>query len=392
MDGNKRYFTGRWIFTGRGIAENFAAVAENGVITAFGPAGEVPCPPGAERTELRGWVTPGLLDAHVHLICSDLHGEMTPRRAALTVCSGVSNAGKLLSAGVVACRDLGSVCGYALGVRDAVEERLVRGPKILAAGLSVCATGGHGGFISMECDGAEAVRRGVRTVIRDGADVVKLMVSGGVNSPGPEPGPCELTEAELAAAVEAAHDRGRKVAVHAHGATAIRRSVLAGVDSVEHGVFMTEDTMDEMAARGTFLVPTLSAPYYAVEEGLRLEPGNPDHLRSKSVIQRHRRVLKRCAEKGVKIAFGTDAGNTYDPYDRAFYELVLMTEAGLSPREAFCAATVGSAELMGLSDSLGEIAAGKRASFISWLDGNPLEDIQSVTGKKEIYLDGEKIC
>ena len=149
--------------------------------------------------------------------------------------------------------------------------------------------------------------------------------------------------------------------------------------------------MDEMVRRGTYIVPTLSAPYYAVEEGLRLDPNNPDHLRSKSVVQRHRDMLKRCSEKGVPIAFGTDAGNTYDPYDKAYFELVLMVTAGLTPLQAFTAATVGSADLMGLSDSLGTLEAGKDASFICWLEGDPLEDIHHVTGEKQVYLNGKPI-
>lgn len=149
--------------------------------------------------------------------------------------------------------------------------------------------------------------------------------------------------------------------------------------------------MDEMVRRGTYIVPTLSAPYYAVEEGLRVDPGNPDHLRSKSVIQRHRDMLRKCSEKGVKIAFGTDAGNTYDPYDKAYFELVLMVEAGLTPEQAFTAATVGSADLMGLSDSLGTLEEGKNASFICWLAGDPLADINAVTGDKQVYLNGKQV-
>ena len=134
-------------------------------------------------------------------------------------------------------------------------------------------------------------------------------------------------------------------------------------------------------------MPTLSAPYYAVEEGLRADPGNPDHLRSRSVVQRHRDMLKRCSEKGVPIAFGTDAGNTYDPYDKAYFELVLMVEAGLTPLQAFTAATADAADLLGLST----LEAGKDASFVCWLAGDPLEDIRCVTGGKDIYLNGRRI-
>ncbi len=389
---SKVYYTGKKLFTGKDFIQDFALLEENGRLLAAGPASEVQCPADARRQELQGVVTPGLLDCHVHIIASDMEDQDTsPRASAKLICQGIRNAQELLSAGVVACRDLGSIEGYSLGIRDAINEGVVRGPKILTTGLSVCVTGGHGGRIALECDGADEVTKGVRRVIKAGADVVKIMASGGVNSPGPEPGPCELTEAEFAAGVEAAHAMGRRVAIHAHGETAIHRGVLAGVDSVEHGVFMTEPTMDEMVKRGTYLVPTLSAPYYAVEEGLRQDPTNPDHLRSKSVIERHRNMLKRCSEKGVHIAFGTDAGNTYDPYDKAYFELVLMVMAGLTPLEAFTSATVGSADLMGLSQSLGTLEAGKNASFICWQGGDPFEDIESVTGHREVYLDGEKV-
>lgn len=389
----KVYYTGKKLFDGKTCIKNFAMLTENGKVLAVGPEAEVFCPADARREALAGVVTPGLLDCHVHLVCSDLaeSGDISDRELSRLVCVGLHNANLLLSAGVVACRDLGSVRGCSLGIRDAINQGLVPGPKVLTTGLSISITAGHGGSIALQCDSPDEMRKGVRTIIRDGADVVKLMASGGVNSPGPEPGPCELTEAEFEAGVEAAHAMGRKVAIHAHGNTAIRRGVWAGVDSVEHGVFMTEDIMDEMVRRGTYVVPTLSAPYYAVEEGLRVDPGNPDHLRSKSVIERHRNMLKRCSEKGVPIAFGTDAGNTYDPYDKAYFELVLMVEAGLTPLQAFTAATVGSADLMGLSGSLGTLETGKDASFICWLDGDPLEDIQSVTGGKQVYLNGKPV-
>ena len=390
---SKVYYTGKKLFDGRNVMEDFAMVAENGKILAVGSQSELPCPQDAEHQPLESWVTPGLLDCHVHLVSSDMaeNAEITHREMSRMVCQGLRNANELLSAGVVACRDLGSVNGCSLGIRDAINGGIVPGPKVLTTGLSISITAGHGGSIALQCDSPDEMRKGVRTIIRDGADVVKLMASGGVNSPGPEPGPCELTEAEFAAGVEAAHAMGRKVAIHAHGNTAIRRGVWAGVDSVEHGVFMTEDIMDEMVRRCTYIVPTLSAPYYAVEEGLRLDPNNPDHLRSKSVVQRHRDMLKRCSEKGVPIAFGTDAGNTYDPYDKAYFELVLMVTAGLTPLQAFTAATVGSADLMGLSDSLGTLEAGKDASFICWLEGDPLEDIHHVTGEKQVYLNGKPI-
>lgn len=388
----KTYYTGELLFTGSTFVKDFAILTEGAKIASLGTRETIPCPPDAERVRLPGVTTPGLIDCHVHLLCSDLFiRSPTSAEIANMICRGVYHARQLLEAGVVACRDLGSVNGYALGLRDAICAGSIPGPLVQACGLAVCATGGHGGAIGLECDGADAMTRGVRQIVKAGADVVKIMVSGGVNSPGPEPGPCELTETELQAAVDAAHAMGRKVAIHAHGVTAIRRGIWCGVDSVEHGVFMSEEIMDEMRRRGAYLVPTLSAPYYAVEEGLRREPNNPDHLRSKSVVQRHRDMLKKCAERGVNIAFGTDAGNTYDPFDKAYYELVLMVEAGLTPEQAFTAASVGSAALMGISDRLGELAAGKDATFLCWADGDPFKNINYVTGKKHLILNGTRL-
>lgn len=387
---SKTLYTGRWLFTGREVIEDFALLAEGGKITYCGPRAALPAPADARQVELEGYVTPGLLDCHVHLIGSDVsRGTRTDRGDAEMICRGVHNAALLLEAGVVACRDLGSVRGYVLGIRDAINAGEIPGPLIQATGLALCATGGHGGSIGLECDSPDEMRKGARQLIKDGADIVKIMASGGVNSPGPEPGPSELTEEELKAGVDAAHAMGRKVAIHAHGSTAIRRGVLAGVDSVEHGVFMTEDIMDIMLERGTYLVPTLSAPYYAVEEGLRVDPDNPDHLRSKSVIARHREVLRRCAEKKVNIAFGTDAGNTYDPHEKAAFELVLMVESGLTPLQALTSATVGASTLMGITDRLGTLEEGREATFLCY-ESHPFEDINAVMGNKALYLKGKQ--
>lgn len=290
----------------------------------------------------------------------------------------------------MACRDLGSIRGYALGIRDAINKGYVLGPYMVAAGRSICATGGHGYSISLECDGVDEMLKGVRQVVKDGADVVKIMVSGGVNSPGPEPGPPELTYDEIKAAVDVAHALGRKVSVHAHGNTAIRHCVEAGVDSIEHGVYMSEDIMNMMIKKGIYLVPTLSAPYYAVTEGLKKEPDNPDHAESKAVINRHREAVLKSFKKGVKIAFGTDAGSPYNPFGKAAYELVLMVESGFKPIEALTAATKSSAELLGIDDKFGTLKVGKKASFLSFA-GNPCERIEAVMEEKDIYLEGKKI-
>ena len=395
----KILYTGKILFTSNkneDIIHNFAILTGDERILWVGKLEKMEPVTDCERVDLGDvFVMPGLIDAHVHIISgSNSRGEPSHtcvnRGIAALVCRGVANAKALLRAGVVACRDLGSVGGYALGVRDSFDAGEMAGPKMQTCGYAICATGGHGHGISYEADGREAMVRCVRQVVKDGGDVVKLMVSGGVNSPGPEPGPCELTMEEIQAGVDAAHALGRKVAAHTHGNTAIRRCVEAGVDSVEHGVFLSEDIMEMMKKKGTFLVPTLSAPYYAVKEGLRNDPGNPNHKKSGEVIERHRLALKRCAEIGVKIAMGTDAGCPYNPYSDVPNEMILMHEAGLSPTQVLLAATISGAELLGIEREFGSIEAGKRASFLIYRE-NLVESIEAAMQPHDVIHNGYKV-
>lgn len=393
----KTVYLGKWLYTANDlgeIIENFAMMTENAKILWIKPRDDREFDEEVHVVDLgEVFVVPGFIDCHVHLLGGDGGTEEgysnENRKIANMVIEGADHAAKLLRAGIVACRDLGSYKGYVLGIRDAINRGLVPGPRVIACGHAVCATGGHGYELSYEVSGKEEMMKAVRQVVKDGADVVKLMVSGGVNSPGPEPGPCELTYEEIKTGINSAHSLGRRVGAHAHGNTAIRRCVEAGIDSIEHGVFMSEDIMDMMVEKGIFLVPTLSAPYYAVHEGIRREPDNPDHQKSREVLQRHRDMLKRCWEKGVKIAMGTDAGCPFNPYEAASHEMVLMVKAGLTPKAALNSATRAGAELLELSD-LGSLEAGKTASFVC-LKGNPFEKIDYVEEIVALYLEGERI-
>ncbi len=394
----KTLYTGKWIYTGNEdseIIEDFAMMVEDDKISWIKAQAEVSQEEKADNYVNLGdkYLVAGFIDSHVHILGGRHEGkelENKGRRDARAVCQGVNKAKQLLDAGIVACRDLGSYDAYVLGIRDSINAGDIPGPRVLACGHSISARGGHGYGMSYEVDGEDSMRGGVRQVIKDGADVVKIMVSGGVNSPGPEPGPCELTWEEIKTGIETAHAWGRKVAVHTHGNTAIRRCVEADVDSIEHGVFLSHDIMDMMKEKGTYLVPTLSAPYYAVSEGIKAEPDNPDHEKSRQVLQRHRDALKDCQDKGVNIAMGSDAGTPYNLHINAPYELVLMVEAGLTPKQSLDAATKGSAKLLGIFEEFGSLEPGKKASFLA-LEGNPLEDIKWVVGNKTLYLDGKKI-
>lgn len=335
------------------------------------------------------FVMPGLIDCHVHLASHDLMPKNTIEWAEKTL-ESLENLKKLAIAGVIACRDLGSIDGISIGITNAQKRGILKDtPMVLSAGRALTATGGHGYTIGLECDGVDEFIKGTRRVIKDGADIVKVMMSGGVNSPGEEPGPPEVNQEEIDAVVREAHSRGKKVAVHAHGNTAIKRSVLAGVDSIEHGVFNSKDVMEHMLEHKTWLVPTLSAPYYATLEGLRQEPDNPDHRKSKDIIQKHNEVTLLAFSMGIPLAMGTDAGCPFNPHEKAFYELVLLRNIGIEILDVLKMATKNSALLLG-QNQLGEILAGKEASFIA-LDCSPFDRFEVIEEAKQVWIKGTKI-
>lgn len=337
----------------------------------------------------KDFVMPGLIDCHIHLASID-RVPINAIEWAQTTINALDKLKKLMSAGVVACRDLGSCESVTIGISNAQKSGELKGlPKLISAGKALTATGGHGYEIGVECDGIDEFTKGARLVIKEGADVVKVMMSGGVNSPGEEQGPPEINQEEINAAVREAHARGRKVAVHAHGNTAIKRSVLAGVDSVEHGVFNSEDVMKLMIERGTFLVPTLSAPYYATVEGIRQQPDNPDHKKSKAVLEKHNKATLKAFSMGIPLAMGTDAGSPFNPHERAFYELVLLHDIGIDTADVLKIATKNGAVLLG-QDQMGTIAAGKEASFIAF-SKSPFEDFSAIEAPKRVWIKGTKI-
>lgn len=332
---------------------------------------------------------PGLIDCHVHVASMDKEPVNAAQWAEVTA-NAINNMKKLMSAGVVACRDLGSCQGVTIGISNAQKAGIMDDlPILISAGRAVTATGGHGYHIGIECDGVDEFIKGVRFTIKEGAEFVKVMMSGGVNSPGEEPGPPEVNIDEIEATVKEAHARGRKVAVHAHGNTAIKRSVLAGVDTIEHGVFNSEDVMELMLEKGTWLVPTLSAPYYATIEGIKQEPDNPDHIKSKEVIKKHNQATLKAFKMGIPLASGTDAGCPFNPYDKAYYELELLHNIGIDTADVLKIATKNGAKLLEL-DHLGEIAEGMDATFIT-MEKSPFEDITLVEQPKEVWIKGKKV-
>lgn len=346
------------------------------------------------------FVLPGLIDSHVHLD-SDLAGieglvEDLTRSPPAAAYDALVNAHKTLRAGFTTVRNLGNGDGVTLALRDAIAAGKVQGPRIVDAGRSISATTGHMDArlgiaedlhpaidASNLCDGADDCRRAVRRQIARGANVIKFATTGGVNSRIGAGLGAQMFDDEAKAIVETAHMYGRKVAVHAHGADGILMALDAGADSIEHGTLLDEAGVRAFLRTGAYYVPTLST-VNGYRERLAANPNayTGDVL---SKIQWRIGVtgksLRLAHARGVKIAFGTDAG--VSKHGRNADEFELMVEHGMSPMAAIVAATVNAADLLGLGDEVGTLEPGKAADIIA-VDGDPLQDVRAL--KRVVFV------
>ena len=353
--------------------------------------------PDARVIDLRQhFVLPGLIDSHVHLT-SDLGGiagqlASVQRSQADNALEAAVNARKTLAAGFTTVRNLGDGDGEVRALRDAIDAGKLPGPRILTANTSISATAGHGdptlGFrpelhaaldtAGNTCDGVDSCRRAVRRQVALGADVIKLLVTGGVNSRIGAGLGAQMFEDEARAVVETAHLYGRKVAVHAHGADGINLALRLGVDSIEHGTLLDAEGIRRFRESGAYYVPTLST-VNGYRERLA---ANPDAYTGEVLAKIQWRIgitgksLEQAVPAGVKIAFGTDAG--VSRHGRNADEFALMVQHGMTPAQAIVAATRNAADLLGLGDQVGSLEPGKQADLVA-VRGNPLEDVTVLT-------------
>ncbi len=380
--------------TGKEPVENAYMLVEDDRILKIGEVDELKSTNGLVEVDLQGkTVMPGLINSHVHITMEpigDPTSLMAKESQSKTALRGVANLRKHLLSGTTFFRDVGAGYGIDFALRDAVNEGLIQGPQFLAAGRCLTMTGGHGWFIGREADGVDELRKAAREQLKAGADVIKIMATGGVMTKGVEPGSPQLSMEEMAAAVEEAHKAGKKTATHAQGTQGIKNAVLAGIDSVEHGIFLDDEVVQLMVNRGTYLVPTLVAPYFIVENGL--EAGIPKHAVDKAnyVMDYHKESFKKAYKAGVKIAMGTDAGTPFNFHDKAPYELKLMVECGMSPMDAIVSSTKNSADLLGVLENYGTLEEGKYADFLV-LNENPLENLDTLFELDEVYKLGKKV-
>jgi imidazolonepropionase-like amidohydrolase len=334
---------------------------------------------------------PGLFNCHTHLCFSgaaDPAGALAEESFATTVIHAGLRARQSVEAGVTTIRDLGGREYAEIAVRDAVRAGLIPGPRILAAGRGVCMTGGHGWrMLGRQADGADEVRKAVREQLRAGADVVKLLATGGVMTPGVDPSSPQLTIDELRAGIEEAHKARRKAAAHAQAEDGIAFCLEAGIDTIEHGIFLTEALAARMARQGTALVATLVAPHAIVEGGVAA--GIPDFAVKKSVAvrERHLESFQIAMRAGVRIAAGTDAGTPLNPHGTIVPELLLMATAGMAPLEVIRAATSTAAAVTGLEQETGRIAPGLAADLLA-VEGNPADSLKALDAVRLVIADG----
>ncbi|MGZ3609538.1 MAG: metal-dependent hydrolase family protein [Ktedonobacteraceae bacterium] len=292
-----------------------------------------------------------------------------------------------LEAGITTIRDLGGQEHMEFALREAIAEGYCSGPRMVLAGKLLSMTSaGADAFRGMyrEADGADEVRKAAREQLKAGADVIKVMATGAVMTPGEQPGASQFTLEEMSAAAEEAHKVGRKMAAHAHGSTGILTAVQAGADTIEHGSLLCEspEAIRLMAERRVFLVPTLATsamtthgteiPSFMAENDRRLGDAP-------------QRSVQAALAAGVPIAMGTDAGVPFVRHGANAIELVLMVEAGLSPMRSIVASTSNAALALGLQDEIGTIENGKCADLLV-IDGDPLADINILTQKERIRL------
>jgi imidazolonepropionase-like amidohydrolase len=387
MDMNRIFKNCRIIDGAGGVIEKGWLLVEDSLISGFGPMEQIPSPVetgvDAEDTETMSGKTilPGLIDCHVHLALDgspDPMSKIMGMTDPIATIHMVKHGEATLRAGVTTVRDLGSKNFIDLQVRDAVNSGLVKGPRMLCAGQMICITGGHGWQMGCEADGPDAVKRAAREQIKAGVDCLKFMATGGVLTKGSRPGVPQLDREELQAGIEEAHKVSLRTAAHSQGPEGSKNAVLAGIDSIEHGASLSEETIEEMVKRNIFLVPTFSAPVNIMAKGT--EAGIPKEFveKSKRVQDEHIRSVFRAKKAGVKIAMGTDAGTPFNRHGENPFELVHMSEFGFSAQEVIVSATSRAAELLGLEEKIGTIAPGKLADLLI-VEGNPLEDIRVLT-------------
>lgn len=372
------------VHTGR-IVTNVRIVIEDGrIVSVTGGAAPPPAQDEAGTIDLGDMtILPGLIDMHTHLDADPTYGGYTGLQFSDRFWSmlAVANAGRTLDAGFTTVRNLGADAWNDVGLRQAIEEGKVRGPRIVTAGYSFGATGGHCDATyfppSFEAknpynaDSPEEGRKRVREIRKHGAQVIKICATGGVFSRNTEPGQQQLSEAEMRAIADEAHQWGIKVAAHAHGTSGIKAAIRAGIDTIEHASLIDDEGIALAKKHGAWLSMDIYNTEYTQAEGRRNGVLEDNLRKDAEIAEIQREGFRKAHAAGAKIVYGTDSG-VYPHGDNA-KQFAIMTRYGMSPVEAIRSATIHAAEALGRRD-VGTLEAGRFADLIA-VPGDPTKDV-----------------
>lgn len=388
-----------YVFTGeieKEVLENKSILIENGIIKEI-VDNSSPQPEADEVIDAKGLkVFPGFIDLHVHLSATagvNLAQSMVEKKE-YSALRALNYARKSLAAGFTTLRDLGSNGYQIIALKEAIRDGWAAGPRLLAAGRPITETGGHADSPFSNgrvCDGPVEATKAVREQIKAGADVIKIHVSGGGTSPHDNPLEPQLNKEEIDAIVEEAHSKFRRVAAHAQSNAGIRNAAASKVDTIEHALFLDDLTCDLIRNNNLIIVPTMVSPIMTAKKGK--EAGVPEWAvrKASEAVEPHSKSVRLAKKKGLKIAFGTDAGTPFNLHGNNGKEFEILVESGgLTPLEAILSATGVASEALGPGYAVGKIQPGYRADFV-FVEGDPLDDIGVLTRKenvKNVFLGG----
>lgn len=385
------------VAAGKVLTDQVIVIA-NDRVREVGAAAAVKVPAGATVIDLSSSaVLPGLIDTHTHVTADPSmppyhgYGVSLPR----TALKGAANARATLMAGITTMRDVGATGYTDVAVRDAINDGDIPGPRLFVSGPALGITGGHcddnqlAPEFKYESDGVangvEGVRLGVRRNVKYGVDVIKYCGTGGVFSKGDTPGGQQYTVEEVTALIDEAHMHGRRVAVHAHGASGIKVAIRAGVDTVEHASLIDDEGLALAKQKGTFLSMDIYNTDYTQSEGPKRGELEEYLRKDREIGELQRENFRKAVKAGIKLTMGTDAG-VYPHGDNA-KQLVIMVRYGMTPMQALQAATIVGADALGKKDDLGAIAPGKFADIIA-VAGDPLADVAEMQRVKFVMKGG----
>lgn len=335
------------------------------------------------------FIMPGLIDLHTHLIWSggnDPVKVVEDEGLPLSLLRAASNAQTTVECGITCVRDLGSNENLVIELSKAITKGYLLGPRIVPSGCTVIMTGGHDPFWGIEADGEAELLKAVRTQVMKGAEVIKISATGGVygRHEGEDVGSPELSQTEIRVVCDEAHRLGLKVAAHAISEEGIKNCIASGVDTIEHGHFLTQNMMREMNQKKMCWVPTLFV-YKQIAEGRNLPTYAVEKARK--IIKIHRLAFQQGLQEEIQIGCGSDAGSPNTPHGSLINELELMVSYGCGTFKALQSATLIAAQTLGLEQHYGSLDVGKKADMII-LSKNPVENISNIRSIKSVMIDG----